>query len=67
MSDELGLGQLTAADIVELMEWAVISKPTESELIARIQRSHERRETSAVRKRSAEREAQRPTRRRVET
>jgi SRSO17 transposase len=39
MSDELGLGQLTAADIVELMEWAVISKPTESELIARIQRS----------------------------
>ena len=45
---------LTAADIVELMEWALMKRPSEAELIARIERRHEKRERSARNKREAQ-------------
>jgi len=38
---------------MELMEWALIRRPSEAELIARISRRHEKREQSARNKQLA--------------
>ena len=40
--------QLTCADIVELMEWVLISKPSAGALIERIERRHEKRRRAAA-------------------
>ena len=53
MSTTALLPELTAADIMELMEWALIRRPSEVDLIERIARRHRKRETSARNKRSA--------------
>ena len=54
MSEAAAIPNLTAADIVELMEWALMKRPSEAELIARIERRHEKRERSARNKRAAQ-------------
>jgi len=53
MSSTAPLPELTAADIMELMEWALVQRPSEAELIARITRRHEKRRRSAENKRLA--------------
>ncbi len=53
MSSTGPLSDLTAADIVELMEWALVQRPSEADLIARITRRHEKRRRSAENKRLA--------------
>lgn len=50
MSGETGIVALTAADVVELMEWALIRRPTEAELLARIESRHRKREAAAASK-----------------
>lgn len=40
--------ELTCADIVELMEWVLISKPSAGALIERIERRHEKRRRAAA-------------------
>ena len=60
MSRAAPLPELTAADIMELMEWALIRRPSEAELIARISRRHEKREQSARNKRIAKKSRRKP-------
>ena len=48
------LPDLTAADIMEPMEWALIRRPSETELVARIARRHEKRKRSAAHKRAVQ-------------
>lgn len=59
VSGETGIPNLTSTDIVELMEWALVKRPSEDELIARIQRRHQKRERSAVHKREAQQKERR--------
>jgi len=54
-SGTCGISELTTSDIVELMEWALIKRPSEGELIARIQRRHAKRRRSAENKQEARR------------
>lgn len=61
MSEAAGLTQLTTADIVELMEWALIKRPSEADLIARIERRHEKRQRSARNKRAAQQKKRKRT------
>jgi SRSO17 transposase len=44
----LPVSELTCADIVELMEWVLISKPSAGELLGRIERRHEKRRRAAA-------------------
>jgi SRSO17 transposase len=46
--DPAGLGNLTASDITEMIEWVVIRKPSEAELLERIERRHRAREKSKM-------------------
>jgi len=57
MAHSEALPNLTAADVVELMEWALVKKPTEAELTERILRRHRKRERSALNKREAQRKS----------
>ena len=57
-SEATGITQLATSDIVELMEWALIKRPSKKELLARIERRHEKRERSARNKRTALRRMQ---------
>lgn len=50
MSGALEIGELTAADVVELMEWALIKRSSEAELTARIEKRHRKRRASAASK-----------------
>ena len=53
LSDPGGIGNLTASDITEMIEWAIIRKPTEGELLERIERRHQARaqsKTAALRR-----------------
>ena len=62
LSDPAGIGNLTAGDITEMIEWAIIRQPTESELLERIERRHQARarsKTAALRRqRKARRKSQ---------
>ena len=58
MNDESCVPNLTSADIVELMEWALIKRPSEVELIARIEKRHAKREKSAKSKRRLQKRSQ---------
>ena len=46
MIDPSGITNLTAADITEMIEWVIIRKPSEAELLERIERRHRVRERS---------------------
>ena len=46
LNDPSGIGNLTASDITEMIEWALIRKPTEAELLDRIERRHQARARS---------------------
>jgi SRSO17 transposase len=46
MMNPSGIGDLTATDVTEMIEWALINKPTESELLERMMRRHQARERS---------------------
>ena len=46
LTDPTGIANLTAADISEMIEWVIIRKPSEAELLARIERRHRAREQS---------------------
>ena len=46
MTDPSGIANLTAADITEMIEWVIIRKPSEAELLERIERRHRAREQS---------------------
>lgn len=46
LADPSGIADLTARDITELIEWAIIRKPSEEELLERIERRHRAREQS---------------------
>lgn len=59
MSGQSGITNLTNADVVELMEWALMKRPTEEELINRIMLRHLKREKSAASKRAAQKRARR--------
>ena len=55
LNDPGGIGNLTASDITEMIEWALIRKPTEAELLERMERRHQARarsKTSAQRRQS---------------
>jgi len=60
MSGNALLPGLTAADIMELMEWALVQRPSEADLIARITRRHEKRQRSAANKQSAAQKRRKP-------
>ena len=47
-SEAFPVSELTCADIVELMEWVLISKPSAGALIQRIERRHEKRRRAAA-------------------
>ena len=44
----LPIRELTCADIVELMEWVLIAKPSAGELLQRIERRHDKRRCAAA-------------------
>ena len=46
LTDPGGMANLTAADITEMIEWVIIRKPSEAELLARIERRHRARAQS---------------------
>ena len=62
LNDPGGIGNLTASDITEMIEWAIIRKPTEAELLERMERRHRARaqsKTAALRRqRKARRKSQ---------
>ena len=39
----MGLSLLSAADVVELLDWALVSRPTEEQMLQRVQRRHAQR------------------------
>lgn len=47
-SEAFPVSELTCADIVELMEWVLISKPSAGALVQRIERRHEKRQRAAA-------------------
>ena len=59
MSGALEIGELTAADVAELMEWALIKRPSEAELTARIEKRHRQRRASAASKLRVQRKRKR--------
>ena len=59
LSDPGGIGNLTASDITEMIEWAIIRKPTESELLERMERRHRARARSKTAALKRERKARR--------
>jgi SRSO17 transposase len=67
VSGELCPGELTMADIEELMEWALVVRPTEADLLERIQKRHRRRRSSANAKLAAAEQAKRLRRMAKET
>ena len=44
LTDPSGISNLTAADITEMIEWVIIRKPSEAELLERIEHRHRARE-----------------------
>ena len=46
LNDPGGIGNLTASDITEMIEWALMRKPAEAELPERIERRHQARARS---------------------
>ena len=60
MIDPDGLGNLTANDITEMIEWVVVRKPTEAELLDRIERRHRARSKSKRDALLRQREKQKP-------
>jgi SRSO17 transposase len=46
MMNPTGISDLTATDVTEMIEWALITKPTEGELIERMMKRHQARERS---------------------
>lgn len=62
-SGELSRTGLTMADVEELMEWALVRRPSEQELLARIEARHRKRQAVATRKKTAAKHAARQSRR----
>jgi len=46
LADPSGLANLTAYDITEMIEWVIIRKPSEAQILERIERRHRAREQS---------------------
>lgn len=59
-SGELSQTGLTMADVEEMMEWALVRKPSEQEVLARVEARHRKRQAGAANKKAA---AKRPQRR----
>lgn len=59
LSGALEIEELTAADVVELMEWALIKRPSEAALIARIEKRHRKRRAAAASKHRAQKRRRR--------
>jgi SRSO17 transposase len=57
VSGELCPDELTMADIEELMEWALVARPSEADLLDRIQKRHRKRRLSANAKLTAAEQA----------
>jgi SRSO17 transposase len=55
ISGQTGITNLTHADVVELMEWALIKRPTEAQLVERIINRHRKRDAAAASKRRVQR------------
>jgi SRSO17 transposase len=54
-----GIGNLTATDVTEMIEWVLITKPTEADLLARMKRRHRLREKSKQSALECQRQARR--------
>ena len=55
MDEQVSEVNLTCADVVELMEWVLMRRPTEAELIGRIKKRHRKRQAAAASKRRTQR------------
>ena len=52
-SGELSRTGLTMADVQELMEWALVRKPTEQEILRRVEERHRKRKAVATQKKAS--------------